>query len=119
MSKFTVYADREHEYRWRLLSNDESVLAESGKAFERREDCIASVKRIQKEIPGATVVTEAAEARGPGSRGRQDAPTRPFPPAPEISEERPAARQAPPAAYPPSSRSRGPSPKGSSPEDRY
>jgi uncharacterized protein YegP (UPF0339 family) len=75
MSKFTVYTDKHEEFRWKFLANDESVVARSSGGFKRREDCLASVEVLRKDIAGATVLqAAAAPSKAKGASPKAPAP---------------------------------------------
>jgi uncharacterized protein YegP (UPF0339 family) len=55
MSKFTVYADNQNEFRWKFAANDNTVIAKSSQGFKVKEECLTSLSLLQKEVGGATV----------------------------------------------------------------
>ena len=69
MSKFTVYTDKNSEFRWKFAANNDQVVAKSGRAFTSKEDCLKSLSLLQKDITGATV-DPTVQARAPKSAAK-------------------------------------------------
>ena len=67
MSKFTVYTDKQNEFRWKFFANDNRVIAKSGEGFKVKEDCLASLSLLQKDITGAAVDHEVRAAAAQGT----------------------------------------------------
>ena len=55
MPKFTIYTDKNDEFRWKFVSSTEAVIARSSEGHKTKDACIASVSLLQKDIVGATV----------------------------------------------------------------
>jgi uncharacterized protein YegP (UPF0339 family) len=62
MSKFTVYADKQNEFRWKFMASNNSVIAKSYESFKRKEDCLVSLSLLQKDITGAAIDHEVRAA---------------------------------------------------------
>lgn len=46
--RFKVYKDYKGEWRWRLLSSNNRILADSGEAYVNKQDCLHAVGLVQK-----------------------------------------------------------------------
>lgn len=66
MSKFTLYTDKNNDFRWKLVASNDSVVARSSEGFRSKDDCIKSLELARKEISGATVdpTVQAAPSKG-------------------------------------------------------
>jgi uncharacterized protein YegP (UPF0339 family) len=62
MSKFTVYSDKQNEFRWKFLASNDRVIAKSYESFKRKEDCLTSLSLLQKDITGAAIDHEVRAA---------------------------------------------------------
>lgn len=62
MSMFTVYTDKQNEFRWKFTAANNAVIAKSSESFKVREDCVQSVTMLQKDVAGATVTHAAPGA---------------------------------------------------------
>jgi uncharacterized protein YegP (UPF0339 family) len=67
MSKFTVYTDKQNEFRWKFAANDNTVIAKSSQGYKAKEDCLTSLTLLQKDITGAAVDHEIRAAAPQGS----------------------------------------------------
>lgn len=65
MSKFTVYSDKQNEFRWKFFANDNNVIAKSSQGYKAKDDCEKAVTLLQKDITGATIVHEGASVAAP------------------------------------------------------
>jgi len=74
MSKFAIYTDKNHDFRWKFIANNEAVIARSSEGFRRREDCLASLALLQKDIPGAVVIPDASGPPAPRVVSSSSAP---------------------------------------------
>ena len=79
--RFEVYVDHIGEYRWRLVTGDREIIADSGEGFATREEAIRELEHIKRSASGAsvsdlTVLTPAEQpvdhvwGIGPVYRGR-------------------------------------------------
>ncbi len=67
--KFEVYADKEHEYRWRLKQGDET-LATAGQAYTEKASCKKSIEGVMKGVETDKDKFEVYEDRAMGYRWR-------------------------------------------------
>lgn len=54
--KFEVYRDKKGEYRWRLLTSNGRIAADSGEGYTRREDAHRAIKTLLKDINDVVIV---------------------------------------------------------------
>lgn len=54
MGKFEVYKDKRGEFRWRLLANNNQVIA-TGEGYTTKAACLNGIESVQKNAPEATV----------------------------------------------------------------
>ena len=54
--KFEVYRDKAGEYRWRLLSSNGKITADSGEGYTRREDAHRAIAALLKAINDVVIV---------------------------------------------------------------
>ena len=52
---FSVYLDARNEWRWRGHANNRRIIADSGEGYVNRADCLAGIRIIKNEAPGAFV----------------------------------------------------------------
>jgi len=97
MAKFTVYADKKNQFRWKFTASNKRVVARSFKAFARKEECLQSLTLLQKEISGAPVKHRVGKP-APGKPAAQASSARP------PITPRQAAPSAQPSRTPPTSR---------------
>jgi uncharacterized protein YegP (UPF0339 family) len=45
--KFEIYKDRAGEWRWRLRSGNEKIIAVSSESYKRKETALASIDLVQ------------------------------------------------------------------------
>jgi uncharacterized protein YegP (UPF0339 family) len=76
MPKFTVYTDKNDKFRWKFIASTKRVVARSGKAYGRKEECLQSLGLLQKEISGAPVKHRVGKtgARKPGVQAASPRP---------------------------------------------
>jgi hypothetical protein len=55
MATFVVYKDPHSEYRWRLLANNNRIIADSGEGYKNKSDCEDGIKLVKQQAPLATV----------------------------------------------------------------
>ena len=55
MARFELYKDLNGEYRWRFISTNGRVLAESGEGYKNEADCQHGIDLIKGEVPAARV----------------------------------------------------------------
>ena len=54
MAKFEVYKDKRDEFRWRLLANNNQVIA-VGEGYTTKAACMNGIESVQKNAPVATI----------------------------------------------------------------
>jgi len=54
--KFEIYTDKAGEFRWRLLSRNGKIVAESGESYQKKTALKRAIKSIQEKAGVATVV---------------------------------------------------------------
>lgn len=54
--RFEVYRDKASEYRWRLLSSNGQITADSGEGYTRREDAHRAIASLLKSINDVVIV---------------------------------------------------------------
>lgn len=55
--KFKLYKDRKGEWRWRLVSSNEKVIADSGEGYVNKQGCLQGIALV-KQSYNATVEEE-------------------------------------------------------------
>jgi len=97
MSKFTVFTDKHNEFRWKFVAGNGSVIAKSSEGFKVKEDCVASLTLLQKDVVGASVehdVRAAAPKVSPASAAVVSVEQKAAAPAPAVAAS-PAVAAAP------------------------
>jgi uncharacterized protein YegP (UPF0339 family) len=51
-----IYLARNGEYRWRLLSANSKIIADSGEGYKTRRGINLAVRRLRQAVPIATIV---------------------------------------------------------------
>ena len=75
--EFEVYSDKAGEYRWRLQSGNNKIIAISSEGYKEKASCIEGIKLVKELAPIAKVKDEtgggdggsAKPAKRTGSRG--------------------------------------------------
>lgn len=52
---FVLYRDVKQEYRWKLWTGNNKIVADSGEGHKNKADMVAMVNKIAAEASGATV----------------------------------------------------------------
>lgn len=55
MAQFQIYQDSGEEYRWRLLADNNQVIATSGEGYTERRDCERGIELVKQHAPEAEV----------------------------------------------------------------
>ncbi len=55
MAQFQIYEDNSGEYRWRLLADNNQVIATSGEGYKSKADCMRGVDLVKASAPQASV----------------------------------------------------------------
>lgn len=63
-ARFELYKDPKGEYRWRFLSTNGRVLADSGEGYKNEADCQQGINLIKGELPAAQVKLVVAGSVG-------------------------------------------------------
>lgn len=45
--RYSIYQDRRRRWRWRLITMDDEIIADSGEAYERRADCLQYIYLVK------------------------------------------------------------------------
>ena len=80
MSKFTLYTDKNNDFRWKFLASNDQVVARSSEAFRNKDDCVKSLELLKKDIGGSTVDPEVQASQSKGMPQRVPVPA----PAPAV-----------------------------------
>ena len=54
MAKFEIYKDKKGQFRWRLLANNNQVIA-TGEGYTSKASCKNGVESVKKNAPKAEV----------------------------------------------------------------
>lgn len=54
MAKFEIYKDKKGQFRWRLLANNNQVIA-TGEGYTSKASCKNGIESVQKNAPKAEV----------------------------------------------------------------
>ena len=57
---FEVYKDRAGEYRWRLRTKNQQVIATSGEGYKEKQSCMAGIESVKRNAADAEVQEQAA-----------------------------------------------------------
>lgn len=58
MGKFEIYKDRKGEYRWKLLANNNQVIA-TGEGYASKAGCKNGIASVKKNAPKAKIDDQA------------------------------------------------------------
>ena len=58
MARFELFKDPKGEYRWRFISSNGRILADSGESYKNKADCQSGIGLIKDEAPTARVEEE-------------------------------------------------------------
>ncbi len=61
MAKFELYKDDSGEYRWRFISSNGRIIADSGQGYKNKSDCQNGIDLIKGEAPAARVEENLGE----------------------------------------------------------
>jgi uncharacterized protein YegP (UPF0339 family) len=90
MSRFTLYTDKNNDFRWKFIASDDQVVARSGGVFRSKEEAIQSLDLLRKDIGAATVDAVVQVHQSKGMPERVSAPSVAPVPAPSV-ETRPGS----------------------------
>ncbi|MFN2147232.1 MAG: YegP family protein [Anaerolineales bacterium] len=54
MAKFEIYKDKKGQFRWRLLANNNQVIA-TGEGYTSKAACKNGIKSVQQNAPKAEI----------------------------------------------------------------
>ncbi len=54
MAKFEIYKDKKGQFRWRLLANNNQVIA-SGEGYTSKASCKNGIESVRKNAPKAEI----------------------------------------------------------------
>ena len=55
MAIFQVFKDKKGEWKWRLRTDNNEIIAYSGEVYARRNDCIHSIELVKDLSQGANL----------------------------------------------------------------
>ena len=58
MAKFEIYKDKKGQFRWRLLANNNQVIA-SGEGYTSKAACKNGIESVRKNAPKAEIDDKA------------------------------------------------------------
>jgi uncharacterized protein YegP (UPF0339 family) len=58
---FEVYKDKADEFRWRLRTTNQQVIANSGQGYKEKRSCLAGIESVKHNAPVAEVKELAEE----------------------------------------------------------
>lgn len=91
MSRFTLYTDKNNDFRWKFIASNDQVVARSSDVFNTKEEAIQSLELLKKDIGVATVDAVVQVSQSKGMPQRVSAPAIVPPP---IGEARPGSSPA-------------------------
>lgn len=56
MARFEIYPDAAGWYRWRLVANNNQIVASSGESFSSKQSAVNAAYRIKELAPNAPVL---------------------------------------------------------------
>ena len=59
-AKFKPYPDAAGKWRWRLVSPNGRIIADSGQGYDSHRDCMAGISLVKLYAPDAPVEQQAA-----------------------------------------------------------
>jgi uncharacterized protein YegP (UPF0339 family) len=54
MAKFEIYKDKKGQFRWRLLANNNQVIA-TGEGYTSKANCKNGIESVKKNAPEAAI----------------------------------------------------------------
>ncbi len=61
MAKFELYKDDSGDYRWRFISSNGRIIADSGQGYKNKADCRSGIDLIKGEASAARVEENLGE----------------------------------------------------------
>lgn len=65
-AEFEVYQDEKREYRWRLQSGNNHIVAVSSEGYKQKDDCLHAIGLVKRDAPSAPVTDETTGSSGGG-----------------------------------------------------
>jgi uncharacterized protein YegP (UPF0339 family) len=62
MGKFHVFKDKGGSFRWRLVSPNGKIIADSAEGYTTRQACLEGIDAVKRCAPEAEVVSDAPGA---------------------------------------------------------
>ena len=62
--EFEVYVGGDDDYRWRLQSGNNKVIAASSEGYEEKDDCLHAIDLVKRHASNAPVKDETGEGKG-------------------------------------------------------
>lgn len=66
--KLEVYKDRKQQWRWRLVSSNGRIMADSAESYTRKDDAVRAAARFRKAASKATIVYDEQITLGKGDK---------------------------------------------------
>ena len=60
MFVFVIYLDQSRQWRWRLWTTNNRIIADSGEGYHHRLDCEHAVQLLKQHVPTAGVQIKQA-----------------------------------------------------------
>ena len=57
---FEVYKDKAGEYRWRLRTKNQQVIASSGEGYKEKQSCMSGIESVKRNAADAEVQEQPA-----------------------------------------------------------
>jgi uncharacterized protein YegP (UPF0339 family) len=57
-----MYKDKASEFRWRLKSTNQQIIADSGEGYKTKDSCKAGIDAVKKTVPTAKLVNLTKQA---------------------------------------------------------
>jgi uncharacterized protein YegP (UPF0339 family) len=61
VAKFEIYKDTAKQYRWRLRSANNQLIATSGEGFTTKAGCKNGIDAVKRDAPSASIDDQAGE----------------------------------------------------------
>lgn len=55
MAKFFITEDKKGEYRWKLVSGNGQIIANSGESYKAKDSCVSGIEAIKRDAGTAQV----------------------------------------------------------------
>lgn len=68
VKKLEIYKDRKQQWRWRLVSSNGRIMADSAESYTRKDDAMRAAHRFRKAAGSATIVYDEQITLGKGDK---------------------------------------------------